>query len=859
MSFPGEHRKRVKKIAEALAAKLGKDKVLYDKWYAAEFARPNLATYLPKLYREQSELLVFFLCGAYNEKEWCGLEWRAGLDMLKHKEDERLMFLRLDQSDIPGLYSIDGYVDISELKDKAVADLILQRLTLLNPPPAKPQKFRAFTSKLPTVDSRLIGRDDELKFLDEAWANPATNFVQIIAPGGTGKTALMDKWFKHHLYEATFFGWSFYSQGVSAQQATSSDPFFAEIMSWLQIDPPSSPSVYAKAEAVAQHMREKRVLLVLDGIEPMQDFTGNLKDSALKALLQELANSNEGLVLCTTRVRLDIPDDPPRAISLDLENLKPESGAEYLRQLKVKGEEQELQEASRDCGNHALALTLLGTYLADFLNGDIRRRIEIRELMGDEVKYGPHAQRMMAAYERMFEGKTEAAILRTLGFFNRPAEPEALKLVMPHVKELEYRAALNRLFAARLVLTKNHAEPVDCHPLIREHFAGVTRSNESGAFREGHSRLYEYYCKLAPQRPETLGEMTPLFYAVYHGCQAGRHVEAHADVYLLRISGGLRKSYLLKSLGAIGANLSLLANFFEIPWTQPIATLAADEQTALLNMAGYTLRASGRLVEALGPIRSAVQALVSREQWADAAIVSKHLTELLLNLGRVREAILAARSSVDLANRSGDRDEQMKEMTALAAALLASGDLIEAQPFLMEAERIQSEEYPGYPILYSLRGFLYCDLLLEQGQTEEVIRRAAQILIWARPNRILLDVGLANLSLGCAHPSGSQERSFYLGQAVEFLRQSGALHMLPLGLLARGASQDLEEVFRIATRSGMRLYLTDYHLASARLAITNRDLAKARDHFQQAETLIKETGYHRRDKQLEQLRVALGD
>ena len=60
-------------------------------------------------------------------------------------------------------------------------------------------------------------------------------------------------------------------------------------------------------------------------------------------------------------------------------------------------------------------------------------------------------------------------------------------------------------------------------------------------------------------------------------------------------------------------------------------------------------------------------------------------------------------------------------------------------------------------------------------------------------------------------------------------------------------TRDLDEVFRIATRSGMRLHLTDYHLISARKAIENGDTAKAREHFVKAETLINETGYHRRD------------
>jgi hypothetical protein len=33
LSFAGEHRPRVEKIAEVLASTLGRDKVLYDRWY----------------------------------------------------------------------------------------------------------------------------------------------------------------------------------------------------------------------------------------------------------------------------------------------------------------------------------------------------------------------------------------------------------------------------------------------------------------------------------------------------------------------------------------------------------------------------------------------------------------------------------------------------------------------------------------------------------------------------------------------------------------------------------------------------------------------------------------------------------
>jgi hypothetical protein len=137
LSFPGEHRRKVESIAQLLAAKLTRERVLYDAWHREEFARPNLDVYLPKLYHEQSFLLVFFLCGEFVQRQWCGLEWRAGRDLLKRGQDERLMFLRLDGADVPGLYSIDGFVDINGMPESDVANAILKRLDMATPIPGK--------------------------------------------------------------------------------------------------------------------------------------------------------------------------------------------------------------------------------------------------------------------------------------------------------------------------------------------------------------------------------------------------------------------------------------------------------------------------------------------------------------------------------------------------------------------------------------------------------------------------------------------------------------------------------------------------------------------------------------------------
>jgi len=148
LSFPGETRHRVEKIAEILSASVPKTAILYDKWLRAELARPGLDVYLTSLYRIDSLLLVFFLCEDYAHKEWCGLEWRIARDLIKQKQEHRLMPLRLDDAQIPGFHSIDGYLDIRNLSDTEVAEAILKRLGLLteNPSfsvPVEPQQLPA--------------------------------------------------------------------------------------------------------------------------------------------------------------------------------------------------------------------------------------------------------------------------------------------------------------------------------------------------------------------------------------------------------------------------------------------------------------------------------------------------------------------------------------------------------------------------------------------------------------------------------------------------------------------------------------------------------------------------------------------
>ena len=130
-SFPGEKRSYVSKIVRILTDDMGENSVFYDEDYQAQLARPNLDTLLQRIYKDNSDLIVVILCKEYSEKEWCGLEWRAIREIIKAKEDNKIMFIRFDNVEIDGVLSIDGYINANKYSEIEASEFILERLRLL--------------------------------------------------------------------------------------------------------------------------------------------------------------------------------------------------------------------------------------------------------------------------------------------------------------------------------------------------------------------------------------------------------------------------------------------------------------------------------------------------------------------------------------------------------------------------------------------------------------------------------------------------------------------------------------------------------------------------------------------------------
>lgn len=129
-SFSGDKREFVAEIASILAGHFGEDRVLYDKYHQAEFARPDLAFHLPALYHDEADLVVAVLCNDYEKKEWCGLEWNAIYGLIKQRKNVKVMLCRFDRVEVKELFGLAGFIDLDDKTPAEVATLITERLTL---------------------------------------------------------------------------------------------------------------------------------------------------------------------------------------------------------------------------------------------------------------------------------------------------------------------------------------------------------------------------------------------------------------------------------------------------------------------------------------------------------------------------------------------------------------------------------------------------------------------------------------------------------------------------------------------------------------------------------------------------------
>jgi tetratricopeptide (TPR) repeat protein len=668
-----------------------------------------------------------------------------------------------------------------------------------------------------------------------------------------------------------------------------------------------------------KYLNNQSFILILDGLEPLQHrvniLDGELKDVGIRALIDELfyhgLKVENSLILISSRQPLKELEswDKEKYLNLDLKTLNEKDSIQLLQNLGVKGTEKEFKQTFEEIQGHALSLILLGKLLVNEFDGDIQMRDQLPKLW-EEEKLGNHTQRILQYYWDLWNDETpEKAFLCLLGLFDRPMgllekelliEQAEIANPLKLLNNLQFKKVEKRLEAAGLLL-RNHQDwqsskdcqslksstisrmEWDCHPLIREFIGEQFKKTHFNLFQQAHLKLFEFYQRLPEKhQPDMPEELAPLYRAVVHGCLAGEYKKARENVYRDRIDRG-SEGYSTSKLGLYSEDLSALAAFFPQGWSQPIQQgLSEANQAWLLAEASFCLMSLGRLTEAIEPRQASLKIAVKIKDWKNSSIYAQNLMDLMLPSGRLTEAVTAAQQALDYAQKAEDLSMQMLSQANLATVLHRLGKLEDSKHHFEQAEQLQKKYNSNTPQLFSLRGFQYCELLLDQAtdqnEIKKVLKRGEYSLKLMEENNWLVDISLDKLTLARAYFKLNElkKAESYFNQAVDGIRKANQSLFLAPFLIDRAnflleineienGLRDLSEAKQLISRSGMKLYEVDYHLAMCHFLIKTNTYTSSHagawelekdafdKHLNAAKTLIKSTGYHLRYKAISEL------
>lgn len=720
-----------------------------------------------------------------------------------------------------------------------------------SPPPASPDV--SVEIRWPWVWEHLVGREAEMKELDRAWASGTARVMTVVAWGGVGKSALVKYWADRMCADGyrgatRVFGWTFHSQGTRDQKPATAADFINTALQWFGDPDPSVGSEYERGARLARLVLQRRTLLLLDGLEPLQHppvsgaIGGTLRPDAkaVKALLTTLAAAGvTGTSMCVVTTRYAVTDlngsvNTTRA--LHLTHLTAEAGSELLRKTLPHASGAYLTRTATLFGGHALSLFLLGAYVLQAWGGDLGKCLKLEEGQWGSVlpqkqevdwraadeSQGLPAEGVMASYARWFGEGPELAALRVMGLFDRPAQAAEIAAVLQgdplrgltsllgQSADGRWGMAARCLRDARLLAEQDPAAPTtfDTHPLVREYFARRFRETHPETWREAHRRLYLHHQALgqaheaAYGRPRRLEDLLPWYTAVPHGCCAGLHPEVVEEVYRRQILRG-REFFSTSVLGAIGADFAALYNFFDRAFDEPNPNLSPEQATFVLQQTGYCLRALGRLPEAAGCFERALTRRVEAQEWRAASTVAGLISQTYLSAGDLVRAIDYGARAVEAADRSEDPLARLKKRTALAYMKHQAGRREEAGEDFRLATVLQHElvtegiaRTDQYPVTALLCLFHESDWLIARdmhgaaeaaAQLAQAASRYPEVMEANKNTAALVWLVRGRAALHWRPAAARPDRATrsLFDQAVEAGRESGREDVLPLVLLGR--------------------------------------------------------------------------
>lgn len=126
LSFAGEDREYVESVAKTLLE--NNVKVFYDKFEEAELWGKDLGIHFEFVYRRSAKYCIPFISINYEKKIWTNYEIRNAISRAIETKEDYILPARFDDTQIEGLRTTIGYIDLRKYTPEQFASIILQKL-----------------------------------------------------------------------------------------------------------------------------------------------------------------------------------------------------------------------------------------------------------------------------------------------------------------------------------------------------------------------------------------------------------------------------------------------------------------------------------------------------------------------------------------------------------------------------------------------------------------------------------------------------------------------------------------------------------------------------------------------------------
>lgn len=127
LSFAGEDRQKAKDLADLLES--GRYRVFYDEYEQATLWGKNIYEHLSSIYKDKARYCVMFLSQHYAQKLWPNHERQSAQARAFEENREYILPIRLDDTEIPGVLSTVGYLDLRSMTVEDIYRALVAKLS----------------------------------------------------------------------------------------------------------------------------------------------------------------------------------------------------------------------------------------------------------------------------------------------------------------------------------------------------------------------------------------------------------------------------------------------------------------------------------------------------------------------------------------------------------------------------------------------------------------------------------------------------------------------------------------------------------------------------------------------------------